>query len=74
MRVSSIFYWRQREFVELYATSSPERFPQRSPEERAVLAFVMPQLYDDERAFIGENTFRVEYLPFDWTLNDLSGR
>lgn len=74
MRVSAIFSWRQREFAELYAAESPESFARRSPSERAVLAFVIPQLYDAERAFIGTNTFRVEYLPFDWSLNDLTGR
>lgn len=74
MRVSAIFSWRQREFTELYAAESPESFARRSPQERAVLAFVIPQLYDAERAFIGKNTFRVEYLPFDWSLNDLTNR
>jgi hypothetical protein len=74
VRVSSIFYWRQHEFSELYAAESPPMFSKRSAPERAVLAFVIPQLYDEEREFIGKNTFRVEYLPFDWALNDLTGR
>jgi len=39
-----------------------------------VLAFVDPRMLNAERDFLKKNEFRMEYLPFDWTLNDLTGR
>ena len=74
MRVSSIFSWRRAEFEEAYAEKSPNRYSNRSPAERAVLAFVDPRMLNAERDFLKKNEFRMEYLPFDWTLNDLTGR
>ena len=49
-------------------------FASRSPIERAVLAFVEPKLLTTEREFLGKNQFKVAFKPFDWTLNDLTGR
>ena len=74
MRVSAIFSWRRSAFIELYAAESPWTFVSRSPIERGVLAFLLPQLYDAERAFLGTSAFLMEYLPFDWSLNDLTNR
>ena len=48
-------------------------FASRSPIERAVLAFVQPKLFPSERDYLSRNTFKVAYLPFDWSLNDLTG-
>jgi hypothetical protein len=72
--VSSIFSWREKEFVAAYADKAPAAFATRSPIERAVIAFVMPKLLATEKEFIAKNTFKVTYSPFDWTLNDLTGR
>jgi hypothetical protein len=72
--VSSIFSWREKEFVAAYADKAPPAFAGRSPIERAVLAFVMPKLLATEKEFIAKNTFKVTYSAFDWTLNDLTGR
>lgn len=74
MRVSSIFSWRRAEFSAAYAEKASNGFDSRSPVERAVLAFVAPKLLTAERDFLKKNAFRMEYLPFDWTLNDLTGR
>jgi hypothetical protein len=74
IRVSSIFSWRRAEFVEAYAEKSPTQYASRSPAERAVLAFIDPRMLNAERDFLKKNEFRMEYLPFDWTLNDLTGR
>ncbi len=74
MRVSSIFSWRRNEFAEAYADKATVGFAERSPIERAVLAFVDPKMLNAERDFLKKNTFKVEYLPFDWSLNDLTGR
>jgi hypothetical protein len=72
VQVSAIFSWRRTEFIERYAGESAATFSNRSPIEQAVLAFVGPQLYAAEREFLARNTFKVEYLPFDWSLNDLT--
>jgi len=74
MRVSAIFSWRRAEFVDAYADRASTGFKERSPIERAVLAFIDPRVLVGERAFLTKNTFRLEYLPFDWSLNDLTGR
>src|SRR5580765_1970880 len=71
---SSIFSWRSKEFADAYADKAPAALANRSPIERAVIAFVMPQLLATEKEFIAQNTFQVAYTPFDWTLNDLTGR
>jgi hypothetical protein len=74
MRVSSVFSWRRAEFSAAYADKAPKPFADRSPIERAVLAIVYPRFLTTERDFIDRNMFKVEYLPFDWSLNDLTGR
>ena len=74
LRVSSIFSWRDQDFADAYASKAPAAFAARSPIERAVIAFVDPRLLTTEREFLAKNTFKMEYLPFDWTLNDLTGR
>lgn len=74
MRVSSVFSWRRNEFTEAYADKATVGFAGRSPIERAVLAFIDPRMLTAEREFLTRNQFRMEYLPFDWRLNDLTGR
>jgi hypothetical protein len=71
---SSIFSWREKEFSAAYADKASPAFSARSPIERAVLAFVEPRLLTTERDFLAANEFRVEFAPFDWSLNDLTGR
>lgn len=74
VRVSSIFSWREKEFTAAYAGGAPAAFTTRSPIERAVLALVQPKLLTTEKDVLATNTFSVVYRPFDWTLNDLTGR
>jgi hypothetical protein len=74
MFVSSIFSWRQQEFVAAYADKAPAVFAQRSPIERAVIAFVEPKLLTIEKDMVSKNAFSIGFEPFDWTLNDLTGR
>jgi hypothetical protein len=74
VKVSSIFSWREKDFVAAYADKAPPVFASRSPIERAVLAFVDPRLLTTERDFLEKNAFKLEYIPFDWSLNDLTGR
>jgi hypothetical protein len=74
INVSSIFSWREKDFSAGYADAAPPTFANRSPIERAVLAFVAPKLLTTEKEFIEKNSFQLVYMPFDWTLNDLTGR
>jgi hypothetical protein len=74
LRVSSIFSWRRTEFVDAYGDKASNGFAERSPIERAVLAFVDPKMLTAERDMLKRNDFRMEYIPFDWSLNDLTGR
>ena len=53
---------------------APPALASRSPIERAIVVFVSPKLLTAERDMIAANTFQVAYRPFDWTLNDLTGR
>lgn len=74
MRVSSVFSWRRDQFIEAYADKARTGFATRSPIERAVIAFVDPRMLNAEQDFLKQNSFKMEYLPFDWSLNDLTGR
>lgn len=73
-RISSIFSWREKEFTPVYAEKAPAVFRERSPIERAAIAFLTPKLVAAERDFLAKNEFRTEFIPFDWSLNDLTGR
>jgi uncharacterized protein DUF547 len=71
---SAIFSWRQKDFIAAYADSAPAPFANRSPIERAILAFVEPRMLTTEKEFLAKNQFQLVYRTFDWTLNDLTGR
>ncbi len=74
VRVSSIFSWHDQEFIDAYAPAATPKFADRGPVERAVLGFVGPKLLTTEREFLDKNAFQTTFKPFDWTLNDLTGR
>jgi hypothetical protein len=74
MSVNAIFSWRELEFTAAYADKAPPAFANRSPIERAVVAFVQPRLLTTEKEFVTKNTFEMVYKKFDWSLNDLTGR
>jgi hypothetical protein len=67
---SQIFQWRKKEFADAYATAAGRR----PPIERAVVAIASLHRLDAEREVLATDRFRVEYLPFDWSLNDLAQR
>lgn len=73
LSVSPIFSWREAAFVTL-ADRAPDSFQSRSPLERAVLAMIGPLLVPNEAGFLRQNTFRMVFHEFDWSLNDLTGR
>jgi hypothetical protein len=70
--ISSILSWRADPFIEGYAGKGFE-LPQRTPIELAVVGFLRPHLLPAEEEFIRKNTFQLQYLDFDWRLNDLTG-
>jgi hypothetical protein len=71
--VTPIVSWHEAEFVAVYDKGAAGPFAQRSPIERALVAFIEPHLLPLERELVQKNTFRVTYHPFDWRLNDLTG-
>jgi hypothetical protein len=71
--VSPILSWREAMFVSAYADDADARFAQRSPIERAIIAFILPNLLPGERELVLRNDFRVAYHEYDWRLNDLTG-
>ena len=74
LHASSIFSWREKEFTAAYADKAPAAFANRSPIERAIVGYVLPKLLPSEKEYLEKNSFQVAYDPFDWTLNDLTGR
>ena len=72
--VTPILSWREQQVVAAYADRADARFAARSPIERAVVAMIQPYLLPAERAFVEANEFRVVFHPYDWHLNDLTGR
>ena len=72
--VTPILSWRDQAFIAAYADTAAPAFAARSPIERAVLAFIRPNLLPLEEEFVTQNTFRMTFRDFDWRLNDLTGR
>jgi len=74
LNVSPVFSWREQDFVAAYAAAVKDPFEERSPIERAVLGFVWPRMLTTEKEFLERNQWQMAYKPFNWTLNDLTGR
>jgi len=73
LSVTPILSWREADFVAAYAESADKVFAQRSPLERAVIAFITPHLLPSEKEFVRKNEFKMAFLDMDWRLNDLTG-
>lgn len=72
--VSPIFGWHEADFVAAYGSAADAAFANRSPIERATLAFATPNLLPNEVDYLKQNTFQLSYGTFDWSLNDLKTR
>ena len=72
--VTPIMSWREADFVTAYGDKADAVFVQRSPVERAVIAFVAPHLLPSEKELFLKNEFKMTFLEMDWRLNDLSAR
>ena len=73
LSVTPLISWHEAEFIAAYDKGTEGRFAQRSPVERAILAFVTPHLLRLEKEFVEKNDFQIVFHQLDWRLNDLSG-
>jgi len=71
--ITPIFSWREAEWVAGYAGKADAVYGQRSPIERAIIAFITPHLLPLEKEFVKKNEFRFVFQEMDWRLNDLTG-
>lgn len=72
LSLSQIFAWYEDDFLK-FGTTVPllaEVFGDRA----AMIYFAASFLLEDERKFVREADFRVEFFEYDWTLNDISNR
>ncbi len=72
VRLSAVFKpaWRGKEFVARYGTD--KKFKDRDAETRAVLNFLTGYLSRDDAYFLETENYTLEYINFDWRLNDSS--
>jgi hypothetical protein len=70
VRLSALFKpsWRGKEFLARYGTD--KKFKSRDPETRAVLSFLTNYLPRQDVEFLEVENYALEYLNFDWRLND----
>jgi len=70
VRLSALFKpsWRGKEFVGRYGTD--KKFKAHDPATRAVLSFITNYLSVEDVEFLEVEHYSLEYLNFDWRLND----
>ncbi|MEX2661236.1 MAG: DUF547 domain-containing protein [Vicinamibacterales bacterium] len=71
--LTPILSWREAEFVAKYDPGATGALAERSPIERALVAFITPRLLPLEKELVRKNTFRIVFHDVDWRLNDLTG-
>lgn len=71
--LTPIMSWHDAEFIAAYDKGPEGPLAQRSPIERAAVAFIAPNLLPLEKELLQKNQFKVTYHPFNWLLNDLTG-
>ena len=69
IRISKIFKWYGKDFKLDFGT--PEPFGKFSVADTAVLSFLAYYLEDEAQGeYLQEANYKIEYPPFDWSLND----
>ncbi|MFQ5484404.1 MAG: DUF547 domain-containing protein, partial [Desulfobacterales bacterium] len=68
-RISSIFDWYGDDFIEKYYQAG--RYPALSHKKSAALSFLIAHLSAEQAASLSNLDFKVSYLDYDWSLNDL---
>lgn len=66
--LSSIFDWFGEDFLKRYGTSM--KYAGHSKEERAVLNCISRYLAEEDRAYLETADYDIEYVDYDWTLNE----
>lgn len=66
--VSAIFKWFGGDFVKTYSVTSD--FPGFSDKEKAALNFISRYVEPAEKAYLVKGGFSIEYLKYDWSLNE----
>jgi hypothetical protein len=79
INVTPIVSWHDAEFSAAYDAGATPAGPltaamaQRSPIERAVIAFIAPSLLPSEKEIVQKNEWKMAFMEMDWRLNDLTG-
>ncbi len=66
--VSKILEWYGEDFV--FSYEADEGFAGANEAERAVMHFLSGYVGDEDRAFLEAGNYAIEYLPYDWSLNE----
>lgn len=66
--LSSLFKWYGSDFVKTYGSN--DRFASHDEAERAVLNFACRFLSSADREYLLNASYRIEYLGYDWSLNE----
>ena len=72
LKVTPLLSWRSQHFIASFA-SGTDKWANRTPIERAVVAMAHTHLFPSEKAVLDLNTFQMSFGEFDWRLNDLTG-
>jgi hypothetical protein len=67
VKLSPIFKWFGADFI---GDGPVDRFGNRSDAEQAVLSFIAGHLSVGEQTFLQAGDYRVQYLGYDWSLNE----
>ncbi len=68
VHLSSIFKWYGDDFIRSYGTD--EKFAGHNKAERAVLNYISKYLNDSDRDYLASGKYEIEYLNYDWSLNE----
>ena len=69
IRISSIFKWHAIDFLLNFGRNEPDQ--KFSEQEMAVISFLAHYLEDQNKvSYLEEKNYKIQYLPFDWSLND----
>ncbi len=68
VHLSPIFQWFGEDFTKTYGTS--DKFGGKSDTERAVLNFISRYVNEADRDFLLHARYKIEYLDYDWSLNE----
>ena len=73
VKISKIFKWFGEDFIE--GSENTELFNDRDAKDRALLNFLANHLKSDkQKAFLENDQFKITYLDYNWSLNELSNQ